>query len=125
MVAKKTEKGNNFQKIVLSILIGAFLLGTVSFFVVSNLRISQRRAELIGKIDFLKQEIEALEEKNNQLEAGIGQTGSDTYWEERIREQGYKKPGEESVVVLPPEGGEGEIEEEKSIWQRFLKKIGF
>ena len=80
---------------------------------------------MIEKIDYLKQEIEDLEEKNNQLKAGSGQTGSDTYWEERIREQGYKKPGEESVVVLPPEEGGGEIEEEKNIWQRFLEKIGF
>jgi len=101
-------------------------LGTVSFFIVSNLRISQRRAELIEKIDYLKEEIQALEEKNKQLEAGIGQTGSDTYWEEKIREQGYKKPGEESVVVLPPEEKEeGEAVKEKSIWQRFLEKIGF
>jgi cell division protein FtsB len=126
MIAKKAKKENNLQTIVLSVLIGIFLLGTVSFFIVSNLRINQKRSELTEQINYLKQEIEVLEEKNEQLKAGISQTESDTYWEEKIREQGYKKPGEQSVVVLPPEDKkEGGVEEEKSFWQRFLEKIGF
>ena len=73
-----------------------------------------------------KKEIQILEKKNQELRAGITQTESESYWEERIREQGYKKPGEEQIVVLPPEGGEeGETGGQKSLWQRILEKIGF
>ena len=47
-------------------------------------------------------------------------------WEEKAREQGYKKPGEEQVVVLPPEEeNQTPLEEEKSFWQRILEKLGF
>lgn len=123
MVAKKEKvrKREFRQNLFFSILIGIFLLGAVSFLVVSNLRMNQKRAELIDRIETLRTEIQALEGKNQQLRAGLIQTGSETYWEEKAREQGYKKPGEESVVVLPPEEkGQESIGEEKNFVEEIL-----
>ena len=117
MVAKSRRfRKDPHQTIFFSILIGLLLVLAVSFIIFSNFKISQRRAELTAKIEGLREEIQILEKKNQELRAGIIKTESDSYWEERIREQGYKKPGEEQIVVLPPEGGEVKKEEEKTFW---------
>lgn len=92
----------------------------------SSLKINKKRGELTDRIGQLQNEIRALEEKNSQLKAGISQTEQEIYWEERAREQGYKKPGEEQVVVLPPAGTKEEaVQGQKTLWQKFLDKIGF
>jgi cell division protein FtsB len=108
---KRIRKGSSYQNIFFLILIGSLLIFVIGFLAFSNLKISQRRAELITKIEDFKKETQLLEKKIQELQAGIVQTESEEYWEERIREQGYKKPGEEQVVVLPP--GEGEVEKEE------------
>ena len=127
MVAKtkKREKGGSFQNIFFSLLIGVLFLGAIGFLVVSSLNINQKRLEKTEMIEELKEEIRLLEEKNENLKAGIIDTESDVYWEEKMRERGYKKPGEEAVVVLPPEEMKEEQASEKSLWQKFLDKIGF
>jgi len=127
MISKSRRfRKDSHQTIFFSILIGILLAAPIGFLTFSNLKISQRRAELTAKIEDFKKEIQILEKKNQELRAGITQTESESYWEERIREQGYKKPGEEQIVVLPPEGGEeGETGGQKSLWQRILEKIGF
>lgn len=99
------------------------LIGLLSF---SNYRMNMRRADLMNQISNLDKEVRALEEKNADLKTGIVEGQKDIHWEEKIREQGYKKPGEEQVVVLPPPNSQEETpEEEKNLWQRFLDKIGF
>lgn len=113
--SRRIRKRNSHQTIFFLILIGSLLVLVIGFLIFSNLKISQRRTDLIAKIEDFKKEIQILEEKNQELRAGIAQTESESYWEERIREQGYKKPGEEQVVVLPSE--EGEVKkEESSFW---------
>jgi cell division protein FtsB len=114
--SRRIGKRNSYQTIFFSILIGSLLILAVGFLVFSNLKISQIRAELTAKIEDFKKEIQILEKKNQELRAGITRTESESYWEERIREQGYKKPGEEQVVVLLSEGGEVKKEEESSLW---------
>jgi len=128
MIAKKRklEKGGALQTVLYSVLIGAFLLLVVGFLVISNFKINQRRGELISQIEELDREIQVLQERNENLKAGIVQAETDIYWEEKLREQGYKKPGEEQVVVLPPENGKAtSTVEEKNIFEKFLEKIGF
>ena len=123
---KKIEKGSVLQTVFYSVLIGGFLLLVVGFLVISNFNINQRRGELIGQFEDLNKEIQILEERNENLKAGIVQTETDVYWEEKLREQGYKKPGEEQIVVLPPENDEAtSTVEEKNIFEKFLEKIGF
>ena len=127
MISKSRRiRKDSHQTIFFSILIGSLLVAVIGFLIFSNLKISQRRAELTTKIEDFKKEIQILEKKNQELRAGITQTESESYWEERIREQGYKKPGEEQIVVLPPEEvKEGETGGQESFWQRILEKIGF
>ena len=126
MVAKigKIKKGDRQARIFL-IFLGIITIGFIGFLFFSNFKISQKRTELSGQIGEMQSEIRALEEKNSQLEQGIFQTGKDIYWEERIREQGYKKPGEEQVVISPLEEKKQEALEEKNLWQKILEKIGF
>lgn len=124
MVAKKFRKENHLPKrLIYSLLIGLSFIAIVSFLIISNLRISQKRSALNVRIDSLKKEIQALEGKNNQLKAGIFEVQSESYQEEKIREQGYKKPGEEVVVVVPPEQKQKEEIPPKSFWQKILEKL--
>ncbi len=134
---KKIKKGKRFQNVFFSVLIGVFLFGIIGFFIVSNLQMNQKRGELTDKINELKKDISLLEERNNQLKIGITETESDVYWEEKLREQGYKKPGEEAIVILPPEekndsanSGEKNIfsnafESLSNFWKGLVEKIGF
>ncbi len=127
MIAKtKRIKKGSVKNIFSSVLIIISILAVVGFLIFSNLRISQRRAELRSQVEAIEKKIQLLEEKNQELRAGIIKTQSESYWEEKIREQGYKKPGEEQVVVLPPEESkEKETKAEKSFWQKFLDQLGF
>jgi len=93
-------------------------VGAVSFLIISNLKINQKRTELLNRIDSLKAEIQILEEQSEELQSGLTEIETEAYWEEKAREQGYKKPGEEQVVVLPPEETEEVPEVETSIWQK-------
>ena len=118
---KKIKRREEKQSIFFPVFIGILFLGVISFLIVSNLKISQKRSDLLERIGELNQEIEALETKKQELQANIDQTQSETYWEGKLREQGYKKPGEEAVVVLPFEEETGEIvEEEKGFWQKIV-----
>jgi cell division protein FtsB len=122
---KRIKKGSR-KNILSPVLIIITILAVIGFLTFSNLKISQRRAELRSQIESIKKEIQLLEKKNSELRAGITKTESESYWEEKIREQGYKKLGEEQVVVLPPEESkEKETKTEKSFWQKFLDQLGF
>ena len=138
MIAKKKNirKDKKFQNVLFSVLIGVFLFAVVGFFIVSNLQINQKRGELMDRIEELKKDIALLEERNEQLKQGISQTESDAYWEEKLREQGYKKPGEEAIVIVPPEEKNSADSGEKNIfssfweslsnfWEGLIEKIGF
>ncbi len=133
---KKIKKHKRFQNVFFPVLTGVFLFAIIGFFVVSNLQINQKRGELTDKINELKKDINLLEERNEQLKMGITKTESDAYWEEKLREQGYKKPGEEAIVIIPPEENNNSGSEEKNIfssfwqslsnfWEGLIEKIGF
>ncbi|MCK4454137.1 septum formation initiator family protein [Candidatus Parcubacteria bacterium] len=120
---KKSRK-KDLRSIFYFVLLGVFIFGVISFLVVSNWRISQKRADLRLKIEELTEEIEVLEARKEQLEAGVYQSFQDEYWEEKIREQGYKKPGEEAVVIKKEiEEKENQEEKEKSFLDKFLEKF--
>jgi len=93
-------------------------LGVVGFLVVSNFRISQKRATLDSQIERLKEDIRQVEEKKRQLGAQINQSSSEVYLEKEARERlNLKKPGEEVVTVLPsPEENKPEQTEKPKHW---------
>jgi len=118
---RRFKKGDS-QSIFFYLSIAIFLFLIIGFLIFTNLKINRRRQELLSQIDFLKKEIQTLEEKNTQLKAGISQLGEPSYLEEKIRDQGYKKPGEEVVAikkVITEE--EKEPEKEKNLLEKFLE----
>jgi len=121
---KKSKEGRK-EEIISQILFFIFTLFLIGFLIFSNIKINQKRGELSGKIESLQKEIQSLEEKKQKLEAGISQTQKESYWEEKIREQGYIKEGENPVVVLPPQKAENEGVEiqEESLSNTFFEKI--
>lgn len=128
MVAKfKKTKKRTFQTIFFSIILAVLIVMIASFLIISNWKMNQRRAELRTKIEELKKEIQILEEKNKELEAGISQVETREYLEKVAKEQlNLKNPGEEVVVITKEEGLEKERKEEKkSFWQKIWEKIGF
>jgi hypothetical protein len=125
MITKKRKKENKLQEAVFPVILGVIFVGIVSFLVISDLRINQKRSEMLETIKGLEEEIEFLETEKETLESGLIQTEDTTYWEEKLRDQGYKKPGEEAVVVLPAEEGAGEKEsQDKSFWDKVKETLG-
>lgn len=107
MVAKIGKKKRQKRDIFTPILFVIFFLGAVAFLLFVNFRINQRRLELISQIENLEREIEILEGKNTELQAGISKTTKESYWEEQAREQGLVREGEKQVVIIPPQEEQG------------------
>jgi len=121
---KKKGKARRFINIFFSVLVGALFLATIAFLVYTDIKINKKRADLTGRIDSLKTQINDLENKNNDLRQKTSETGAKEYLEEVARDQlGLKKPGEEAVVIKQENTEENKITEEKKGWWDWLKGI--
>ncbi|MFH1509857.1 MAG: hypothetical protein ABID67_01785 [Candidatus Nealsonbacteria bacterium] len=128
MISKKgkIKKENNFQSLFFLTIVGIVFVGAMAFLIISNVRITQKRTELKSQINTLQQEILLLEDLKIRYKEGLVKAEEVAYWEERLREQGYKKPGEEAIVVLPSDESEGEkIDENKSFLDKVKGFFGF
>jgi len=129
MIAKiKIFKSNTpFKDKFTLIILGILFFAIIGFLAFSNFRINKKKIELQSQADSLKKEIQILEEKKEQLRAGILEGESETFLEKEARDRlGLKKPGEEVVAVLPPkETTQNTTQQNKSLWQRILQKLGF
>jgi len=113
----RKSKKRSWPAVFFSIFLVFLAIGVIGFLVITNWKISQRRAELQEKIEVLKREIQILEERTTTLRAGISQIESEDYQIKRLYEQGYFEKGAIPVVVLPAEEKEEEkTSEEKSPW---------
>ena len=124
MIAKRRKKKKSFQEIFLSVLFVFFTLAIIGLLTVSNLKIRERRKELLSQIETLEKEIQNVEKKNQELKAGISESQTEDYLEKEAREKlGLKKPGEEVVAIkkIQSEEKQKEQKEEKSLWQKFLE----
>ncbi len=121
MVAKKRKIRKSRWHNFFSVLPVFFIFLFLGFLIVSNIRISQRRSGMLSEIKELEKEIQTLEERNSNLRSGISETGEEVYWEESVREQGFVKEGENSVVVLP--SGKTGIEQEQNADQGFFNRL--
>lgn len=125
---KKTKKRTSWQTILISAILGMLTLGLIAFLAVSNLRINKKRQAMEEEINGLREKIEILQERKESLEAGLLQSQEEGYREEKIREQGYKKPGEEVIAVLrePSIETREEVrpeEKEESFWEQIWQKL--
>ena len=103
-------------------------LAIIAFLAASNWRIWHNRQDLDAEIKDLRQQAMILEERRQALEAGLSAAQGESFQEERMREQGYKKPGEEVIAVLQ-DGQTSATNQEDSIsgtdsfWADLWKKI--
>jgi len=101
MIAKKTKIKNSSRPDLSFIFLAVIFFSSLIFLIVSNVRISQKRALMTNEINSLQEQIQRLQESKTNLETNINKADQDSYWEEKAREQGFVKEGENQVVVLP------------------------
>ena len=75
------------------------------------------------RIDTLKQEIQDLETEKQRLQAGIRETEEKEYLEKKIRDQGYKKSGEQVVVVKKQEQKNNDQASKTGFLEKILGKF--
>ncbi len=67
------------------------------------LKIGQKREELKSELKELKEKLTQLEKRKEFLQDQIAKVQRESFWEEKIREEGYVREGENLVVILKPE----------------------
>ena len=106
---------------------GMAALGVVVFLAVSNWRIYQDRRVIQANIEELHEQIQIMEERRTVLQAGLAATQGEDFQEEKMRDQGYKKPGEEVIAVLQDESSNATNQSEAgagdSFWTQLWKKL--
>ena len=55
---------------------------------------------MADEINKLQEQIQILQERRETLKAGLNAAQGENFQEEKMRAQGYKKPGEEVIAVL-------------------------
>lgn len=126
MVAKpkRQRKIRIKEETIFQIVFFGLTLFLIGFLIISNYRINKKRSELTKRIESLREEIQILGEKKDRLESGITETEKESYWEEKIRDQGYAKEGENPVVVIPSGQNQSEdLEAEQSFSGGWLEKV--
>ncbi len=84
----------------------------------------QKREKLERENQLLEEKVSFLQRAKKELERAISQTKTESYWEGKIREEGYLKEGEKLVVILPPASVEKkEIPTEKKLSGSLLDKV--
>lgn len=125
----KKRKPKNKRNIFLPILLGLLSLTLIVFLANTNIKMKNRRTELISQSEMLKNEILNLEEKKKEMESRIYRAESKEYLEEVARnELGWQIPGEEVVVVTKDDQERAEREQEqekKSYWQEIKDFLSF
>lgn len=75
----------------------------------------------------LHEQIQILEERRKVLQAGLNAAQGDDFQEEKLRDQGYKKPGEEVIAVLQNESAGATNQNEASgggsFWSQLWQKL--
>jgi hypothetical protein len=123
---KKTKKRTSWQTVLVSGVLGLLSLSLIAFLGVSNWKINEKRKALDEEIERAKAQVEILQERKDSLAAGLNESEKADFQEERIREQGYKKPGEEVIAVLQDKApAKEEIRQvvKKSFWLDLWEKI--
>lgn len=123
MVTKKVKKRKSNKNLFFDVLFFIIILSVFLFFLFSNINIAKKRLSLINKIDSLNKAIEKLKDEKAKLETGLSDTKTDDYWEEVIRDQGYVKQGEKSVIVLPSKKQSIQNNEKVNFLNSLLKEI--
>ena len=120
----KIKKRDSREERISQILFPIFTIALIGLLLMSNLKINQKRTKLTEEIESLKKELEISEEKKQKLETGLSQTEKESYWEEKIRQEGYVREGENPVVILPSkENPKEKVVENQKLSEKFLGPV--
>ncbi len=123
----RSKKRKSFRFRLILVAGGLLVLGAAGFLAVSNWRIWQDRQATQAKIEELHEQIQILEERRQVLQAGLAAAQSEDFQEEKMRDQGYKKPGEEVIAVLQNESldatNQNEAGPRDSFWFQLWQKL--
>ncbi|MDD2913183.1 MAG: septum formation initiator family protein [Candidatus Pacebacteria bacterium] len=126
MIKKKNRDRFSLKNFFISIILFFVFLAITFSLVVANIKIKQRRAEIISRTEIAKKELEALRELTKMLETEITTIDDDEYLELVARERlGLKLEGEEVVFIAreKEETDNMENEEEKKEEEGWFLKI--
>ena len=122
----KTRKKISWKKVFSSFFLGITALALIVFLAFSNWRIYQNRAATASEIKKLEEQFQILQERKKSLEAGLDAAQGESFQEEKLREQGYKKPGEEVIAVLQEKSLDATKQEsanDSNFWSNLWQKI--
>ena len=126
MVAKERiqrKKDNSSKETIITITVFLILvLAPIGFLVFHNVKMQQKRNELVEQSRVLQVQLEELEARKANLEKAIDSVDSIEQQEKILREQGlYKKPGEEVITIIPAteEVILPVVEEKRTWWNPF------
>lgn len=123
----KIKKKNSWQAKLARLGLALAALAIIAFLALSNLRIYSDRQETAKQVQELQKQIQILEERRETLKAGLNAAQGESFQEERMREQGYKKPGEEVIAVLQDGAGDATTQSEAALgggfWTDLWTKI--
>ncbi len=118
---KKRIDGN--RNIFLPAIALLFFAGLIVFLVITDYKLKQNREGALNRIEELKSQIQALEEKNENFRKDISQSNSEDYLGRIAREQlNMKALGEEVVVVKKSEDAAADAQEKMGWWDQ-LKSV--
>ncbi len=76
-----------------------FLIFFFLFLSYLNFSLFKKGREIKEKAEFLKAQIREAEKKKEKLKEKISETEKESFWEEKAREQGYIREGEEPFII--------------------------
>ncbi len=118
------NKNRSWYRIFFSIFSIVVILIVISYLVVSILNIKEKRVEQQERIVVLQEEIKNKKLEKQKLKAGIEEAFGDESLEKKIRYQGYKKLGEEVVVIKREiEEIQKETEKEPGFLESIINRI--
>ncbi|MDP3900840.1 MAG: hypothetical protein Q8Q38_00645 [bacterium] len=119
MVARKIKKRKVAEK-KSSAYTGGFaviFLGILIVLGYNNVRIQQKRGELVTQAEQLAGKVGELQAQEEKLKTQSLNAEAPEYQERILREQGlYKKEGEEVITVLPPEQVRAVAPKPERVW---------
>ena len=110
---KKQKSGLSKISIVLG---GVIILLIIILLVIANIRIYQKRAQFISRIEDLKNKVKEAKNKNTDLKEIISSSDNDEYTERIAREElDLQKPGEKVFSFIRESDDENK---ENNIWSK-------
>lgn len=123
--SKKQKKKGAWHQLLLVIFLGIPMLALIIFLGISDIRIYKNRRAVDSELNNFKQQIEVLQQQNAALKQGLGDVSQENFKEEKMRDQGYKKPGEEvwAIIGQNSQNTKNQPSSENNFWQNIFNKI--